>query len=564
MANRKNVQINKDDTQYQFSTLGGQPFVLNNDHSHVTGTANVGNSSTGFTTKQFGNLANYKNLSDFLAAAGRSGDISMSDLLSLLSISMGDMSGAQRADWNKQLLDQQLALLTEQEKRAYNESQLKEQRLYNEGALAEQRLYDNPLNQLARLMGSGISRDAAIQMLSGGSGSGGSGGSALIADPVTGDAAALAPGVAATQSDLNRMQEQTALANTIINGAGAVCGLVSLGFSIPQSIQQTQMLKMHNYLTAEQLASYKSAGTAFQILNAAGAAADSFGSVASAASAITQLANNGNVDAAAFVASGGIDKMRRNAPFASRTLGELYKSERSSADYDKQFQLFTENEEADKQLKNANRDYIQLQINNFQDTLDNLRADTQYKRDSAALARANARLAGEQVKTQRQITKSLTLENNLEEAFQTATDSTGRTGLQLYTDERIQDLVSSVGRLTQLNNDEAWKKEANMLLKNYDNMIAVYELGELYSRGEIDFINNADKDTKDLLYFCRAANSTGLFDYVRSMAEAETAGDFHAFGAGGSTSAPEAVNTLVNRGRPKSGWRRFVDWKPFN
>lgn len=71
------------------------------------------------------------------------------------------LTGSQRDAWNNYLLQQMIQYYLESEKRDYNRA-----------LQLDDRLYMTPTNQLARLMGAGISRDAAIQLLSGGSGSG--------------------------------------------------------------------------------------------------------------------------------------------------------------------------------------------------------------------------------------------------------------------------------------------------------------------------------------------------------------------------------------------------------
>lgn len=146
-------------------------------------------------------------------------DNGFAQLLQQLGIQTGDMNAGEIQDWNKQIMDALMQYAITQEQRGYNKS-----------VLDEQRIYDSPMSQLARLMGAGISRDAAIQLLSGSGGSG-SGGSALIGDPNALPASAI-PG---TQSDLNAIQKQTAIANTVfgaISGiAGAIGSLGSFGIS---------------------------------------------------------------------------------------------------------------------------------------------------------------------------------------------------------------------------------------------------------------------------------------------------------------------------------------------
>lgn len=188
---------------------------------------------------------------DILGYFAKSTNSDALDLLSQLGISGYDpLSWSQGADWNKQLLDQMISQLSEEDKRRYNEER------WN-----VQNIYDSPTNQLARLMGAGISRDAAIQMLSGGSSGSGS--------AVSGDAAALAPGLAPSESNKNAVDSATSIANTVFNGISSLVGLTSLGFSIPQALQSIKGLSMHNQLTSDMLQGLQAADA---LLGAAGSA----------------------------------------------------------------------------------------------------------------------------------------------------------------------------------------------------------------------------------------------------------------------------------------------------
>lgn len=174
----------------------------------------------------------------------------LSQLLVQLGIDTGQMNAGETQDWNKQIMDALLQRMLQNE-----------QRNYNKDVLNEQRIYDSPTNQLARLMGAGISRDAALQLL-GGSGSGAGSGSALIADPMQLPASA----IPATQSDLNAVQKDTAIANAVFGGISAVSGLVSLGISIPSAIAQTTALSIQNAMSQKALIGLQSADSVMSAL----------------------------------------------------------------------------------------------------------------------------------------------------------------------------------------------------------------------------------------------------------------------------------------------------------
>lgn len=161
------------------------------------------------------------------------------DWLNNFGISGGSMSLSQTADWNKQVLDTMLQYMMMQNQRDYDRS-----------VLEEQRAYDNPQTAMLRLMATGMSRDAAMQMLSGSTGAAGA--AALVG---SGSGISTPQGVSATQSTANTMQAAKA-AFDIIGTAGS---LVSLGFSIPSAISQANILANSAFMSTEQRAGYDAA-----------------------------------------------------------------------------------------------------------------------------------------------------------------------------------------------------------------------------------------------------------------------------------------------------------------
>lgn len=161
------------------------------------------------------------------------------------------LSGSQRDDWNKQLLDTLLNYASTQENRAYNES-LRD----------EQRRYDDPSSQLSRLTGAGISRDAAIQLLSGGAAAGGA------AAPYS-TATAIPEGIAASQSKLNGIQQATSIVGAATDVVGTAINLASLGLSAPQSILGAKLLKNQHLMSQSALSGFNAANNvATSIANA--------------------------------------------------------------------------------------------------------------------------------------------------------------------------------------------------------------------------------------------------------------------------------------------------------
>lgn len=222
------------DPQWDGTLPQGIDSIPRNSSENGAGTRNYGNySDTNPLNIQNTIDANFSDILNRITKSGSSDD----DLLNLLNKFGIDqdagLTGSQRDDWNHQLLTTLLNYILEKEKRGYNESMRD-----------EQRIYDTPTNQLARLMGAGISRDAALQMLGEGS------------EPIQTEGATAAEGVAPSQSALNGMQRVLAPVQTALQAIGCVGNLVSLGFSIPQAIMQTNLLQAQNYMSQKQIAAF--------------------------------------------------------------------------------------------------------------------------------------------------------------------------------------------------------------------------------------------------------------------------------------------------------------------
>lgn len=170
-----------------------------------------------------------KAFEDFLNSKGLTNisEDSKQALFDLLNgYSQSGNTSAERNDMFYQFLLQQIA---NQDQRSFDLSQL-----------SDQRLYDSPTNQLARLMGAGISRDAAIQILQGVQGAG-----------VAGSVGAAAPGVSAPSGTM-----QNQFLNSAINVFGAINTMLQSGVSLAQGIETIRMMQMQNYMSQQQIDAY--------------------------------------------------------------------------------------------------------------------------------------------------------------------------------------------------------------------------------------------------------------------------------------------------------------------
>ena len=453
------------------------------------------------------------NYSDILARSAGSSDNSILQLLQSLGIDQQQgLSGSQRDDWNKQLLDTLLNYQLTQENRSYNESMRD-----------EQRLYDSPLNQLARLMGAGVSRDAAIQMLSGGS------------QPIQSDAAAAAEGIAPSESKLNGLQAALAPAQFAIDAIGSVGSLIGLGFQVPQAIQQVKYLKNQNLLTQKQMRSYDSASATFAVLNGIGASKEAFGSAGSAIKVINAAASNGNLRALNFQKSPEYATLSEEGYFTSHALSQLYQNERSHESYGAYIQhQLSEN----KFLQLNSRKVISEMALINQEIANYVATEEFTKQNTALLEFSKKKLIAEADLLQKQgkLTEAQTLrerasklnidaqttwqqlQNNIEEGAQNQylynENGDLESGLSLMSRERCNSAYMSMRRLIAMNDSDMIEKEVNSLALNYDAMSSLYALLGAYHSGALDKYNN-DPQFADLLDACDAFTQCNGWQYLQ-------------------------------------------------
>lgn len=453
------------------------------------------------------------NYSDILARLAGSSDNSILQLLQSLGINQdAGLTGPQRDDWNKQLLDTLINYQLTQENRSYNESMRD-----------EQRLYDTPLNQLARLMGAGVSRDAAIQMLSGGS------------QPIQSDVAVGAEGIAPSESAANGIQAALAPAQLAIDAIGSVGSLISLGFSIPQAIQQTKFLKNQNLLTQKQLRSYDSASSAFSVLNSIGASKEAFGSAGAAIKVISSAAQKGNIQAQRFMSTPEFATLSEEGYFTSRALSQLYQNERSHESYGAYIQhQLSENKFLDLNSRKVISEMalIGAEINNYVESAEFTRQNTALLQFSRKKLIAEAELLQKQgnlvdAQTMRERAAKLnidaqttwqTLQNNVEEGAQNQylynENGDLESGLSIMSRERCNSAYMAMRRLVAMNDSDMIEKEVNSLALNYDALSSLYALLGAYHSGALDKYNN-DPQFADLLDACDAFTQCQGWSYLQ-------------------------------------------------
>ena len=462
------------------------------------------------------------------------------DFLSLLS-SLGIQQEAglnpdQRDDWNKQLLDTQLNYQLELEKRGYNE-QMRD----------EQRIYDSPTNMLARLMGAGISRDAAIQMLSGAGGT----------SPIQTEGAVAGTGLSASESTRNGIESKLGIANTVFGGLSAIGSMVSLGFSIPQAIQQTQFLRSQNYMNSLQIKAYDSANMAFNVLSVIGASSDAFGSISSAAKAINDAAAKGDPVAMDYIQSGELTKLQKNGSIAAPLMAKMYKDNRDAKDYNQRFyneqrKLVCESDVLDQQvLKLAQETMNSLAL------FDQINADTAFIKKQTEREQATIDYLKKQGRVADAEAYEKELKNRETESLYdtviTGPDGVEHTGLWYITQATLYDSV--MGEMIGKAQNDPSLREFVCDKIACDTRMAYYAaaIAELQENQNLNFL----VDNSAMSSFYNGLRIIGYYNYVESLSKGtytlstsdEIVTPLGNFGTSGSTTyrptAPKVKTTQI-------------------
>lgn len=197
--------------------------------------------------------------------------------------------------------------------------------------LDEERAYNNPSAALERLMAAGMSKDAALQAIAGGSGSGVSG-SSLI-----GSAQSPAP----SESYANEVQAKTSIANAALNGLQCAANLASFGISVPGQIANNTVAQASAAVTTKAQTALESINTAVNVLDAAVEAGTIDRKTADEASRSSSTLSNAieycarkdpQGIAAQFMASPHFSELRQN-PYSAKMAADRYLQNRSADDY---------------------------------------------------------------------------------------------------------------------------------------------------------------------------------------------------------------------------------------
>lgn len=412
-------------------------------------------------------------------------------LLEAFGINYGkEMESSAIEDWNKKITETLLTYWLKQNERSYDEQRT-----------AEQRIYDTPTNQLARLMGAGISRDAALQLL-GGSASGAGGAAVGV-----GGAMQLPDSPAPSESKLNQVRAITEPINTAFSALGTLAGLVNLGFSAPMAIQQTHYLQMQNQLLDWQLGGYKSANDAFSILQAAGATAESFGSVSAAAGAIAKLAEGGNQDALNFITSGGLDQLRKGGSFSSQVLSNLNNTELSAERASERYVKEMRKMDTEQNFMGVQMTQMFAELKNTAAEYDEIVARTDYQKAMKVTCQA----LGIKYKAETRLTNLQS--KDLESLYASSHD--GKSYLDWRNTKVLSQLVTDAGIAQKTNNPEYLQATYDAMFKNQQSVAAAMQLAALADSKAFDFATEYPEQFK--LY--QGLLKSGAYDYLQSKVD---------------------------------------------
>lgn len=403
------------------------------------------------------------------------------------------------------------------------------QRMYDESVRDEQRNYDLPTNIMQRLQAAGISRDAAIQMLSGGAGSGAGAGS-LIGSGLGANGAQV-PAPSGTM-DL-------ASVNTAINGAASVvdsmCAMVNTGMSAYTAYEQGNLLKAQASMTQNQATAYQLSGKAYNLISqgvADGIVDNSdgmvFANVKNAQQALETMAKAGNVEAQEMHANGSIRQLGELSPYSSEYLSHLYETERRAKDYSISFA--NEQRKADSlvALQGVQIDSLAQGILQSEAQIQDILASAEYKRESLVLIDAQIKLMEKQGKNldanslyQKALTRKTALENELQSSWQDADVPVQRSpgisyvkGSDIYGMETLSKLRSGAQAALKLESGRYWEKEVQNQFADIDNLLALNALRHLYYGNTADFLTTATPEQKHLMGLADAYSSSHVFDYM--------------------------------------------------
>lgn len=369
-------------------------------------------------------------------------------------------------------------------------------KLFDQGlayaGLKEQRDYDKPSAQLARLMQTGMSRDAALQLLNGSGGSGGSGGSPLI-----GASAPLVP----SESELRGAQRADAISNIVINSLNTLANLANVGAQIPIYMQTAEGMAYQNQVQQQIMSAQESINQCYGVIQQAlnddvvkGELKEFVGNRSNTEKAVEGLAKRGFQPAIDFINNGGLKSLRDNA-YSAGVAEQMYYNLARPEQYMTDSFMQNRMNQINYELSKINIDEVAQGILESYSRIENLLADTENKRVNTLFTefqtlRGNALLPLEKKQAQANIgfTRSQTKLN-----YDSAANQRAQAKYTLGQFANLAHLANLYKSQTRLNN-------ANAETIELQNSITSPMLNNLYRMPDGSVVNGRGLMIKNGLY----------------------------------------------------------------
>lgn len=482
--------------------------------------------------------------------AVNSGDPNISEALGQI-INTFMSQGSTDTEYRAKIFDAIMQYMFNQDQREYDANVTKDAREYAWNQLQENRLYENPTNQLARLMGAGISRDAALQILSGAGASGSVGGvgSAGTGAAHTSGYSSLGPmqvpGTLATQQ-----------AGMVLN---AMTQLVNTGMSAATAYYQAKMMSNASYMSDQQKQGYDDAtyvANAFQDGIYSGNFSefddDAITDMNAMNAYLVEQAGNNNAAATELLGSPQYQRMR-STMWGRKYMNDYWRQRIDSGSAGTLMQQQIRQNEANIALGEITYDEVRQEIINSKAELENIIATNDFIKTNTDLLHAQAnkvdkeceeisariKLMEEQGKTeqakrlnmqyQNKLMKAQRLRelanaqetqmNNLVTANFLDSEIEGKSGLDWMTDKALNDIFIDCKQLATLKDKKAWEAYANEVLSDAEKATAINLLLTQRQKAGMEWANDHPK----LSRFTSALDYCGMTDfYLLILKSADT------------------------------------------
>lgn len=422
------------------------------------------------------------------------GGYSNADINNILA-SLVSQSGNLDEDLTAQFANSFLQWLQVINQRNYDRALTKDQRAYEESRLADERSYNSPLSQLGRLLGTGMSREKALQIL----GSANSSGSAVgVSSPVQ--------NTPATTSDIssNMREHATRSAQMIFNTA---LSLINMGFSGVRGLSQSALDAANTEAINQRNNANRLSGQFSSVLNYASSrglvdfANQDFDSAVSSLQGITSEQDSSIYD---YMHSPNGFNNLISAPLGRETASQMYQSRYGS----KRSLAELQNMYASARCQSLDADLIAANIDYQNANIQKLFEDIQtidIQQENLKLEGSNLRLEGDLLSSQIALTDSQNEKVRAETKDTLSRAEMSRIAARrmgLTADDLDSTAIAQASRLLQIaqqeGSPEVMSQALDEILHNaeYRNSLAAFNVVRINS---LDDIKSSDPDMYDTM-----------------------------------------------------------------